>query len=861
MAKFLKFLIFILYFAFFSVTYSQIRIIEQSFDKTQCPESSDWQNSPTRKIVSLNSNWTIYVPNYPEDKSRTSVPSTFIGASSLIYQRDFEITAEELDKYKISLDFKGLNYGVEISLNNLVIFKQQVGEIPFEIELPTDIIKTGSPNRLSLTIIHDLDDQNTIPMKQRFLFPANNGGIIGDINLVFVPKLNISKANVEYSLSDKLDKVEIKANICIDDQSSIADTLLSNNPREAFQVKIDLHVDDQVQSTLFELDQNFRNTKDSSSIFTIDVTNPALWSPSSPNVYKADIQLLFDDQIIDQTSTSFTVYSFVKTENGFKLNNENFVISGVSYIPSEPEYGNLISCEKLRDDLTFIKETGFNTVRFAKEIPSVDALKICQEVGLFSFIEIPINSVTDELAEQNEFTIRAKDFLKNFCNYYGKISGVIAVGVGSSYLPNSTIQLQLATELAEVVKEETDKLSYASFITVPVSPVENLDLYGIELYSKLIDDYSDKFESAISQLGQSSLFISDAVYPTFNGGTNGHLTPNSFESQAKYYSDLFGEITEQKINGYFLGPIMDYSGDYTSFYAGYDENSEYAVGIVDKDKNENRLAYKVINSKLLKKNRVTIPIGNKKDDAPIFFILTSLFLSVVMALLINSKRKFREDSTRALLRPYNFFADIRDHRIMSGFHTIVLMLVLGAANSLLFTNLLYFFRSNMLFEKLLLSFGSVTLTKTIGYLAWHPVQSFFYLYILSIVAMFVITLLIKLASFFRKNKVYYSSIFYAHVWALLPLTLLLPVELILYKVLTADAINWALYLIIGVYLLWLLQRVLKGIYVIFDSRPGLTYFYGLLLIALVVGGTILYYQLTESTIWHIFNAIEQYKLI
>jgi len=49
-------------------------------------------------------------------------------------------------------------------------------------------------------------------------------------------------------------------------------------------------------------------------------------------------------------------------------------------------------------------------------------------------------------------------------------------------------------------------------------------------------------------------------------------------------------------------------------------------------------------------------------------------------------------------------------------------------------------------------------------------------------------------------------------------------------------------------LLWSFYRLIKGIYVIFDVNPGTVYFYSILLVLLIAGGFILYYQVTNSVI-------------
>jgi len=227
--------------------------------------------------------------------------------------------------------------------------------------------------------------------------------------------------------------------------------------------------------------------------------------------------------------------------------------------------------------------------------------------------------------------------------------------------------------------------------------------------------------------------------------------------------------------------------------------------------------------------------------------------------LINTKKKFREDATRALLRPYNFFADIRDHRILSGIHSSILMLILAGSASLLTTIILFYLRNDILFEKLLLSFASTRLMHAISYLAWNPQICFAVIFIVAVLKFGLLSLLIKFGSFFVKTKVSLSNIYFTVVWAFLPLTLFLPVELVLFKVLVMDVANSVVISVIIVFYLWMLFRLLKGVYVIFDVRPLLVYLYSFMFIFVLLGGILLKYQLTHSVIYYLSNAVKQYN--
>jgi hypothetical protein len=123
----------------------------------------------------------------------------------------------------------------------------------------------------------------------------------------------------------------------------------------------------------------------------------------------------------------------------------------------------------------------------------------------------------------------------------------------------------------------------------------------------------------------------------------------------------------------------------------------------------------------------------------------------------------------------------------------------------------------------------------------------------------ILTFIIKIVSYSIKTRIETASIFYSIVWALLPFTLLLPVELILYKILAAYGINIYAVVFFFVFWLWILQRTIKGVHVIFDVRPMIVYFYSFLAMFIIVGGILIYYQLTNSTLFYLSNTFKQYS--
>ncbi|MCK7527410.1 MAG: hypothetical protein MZV64_62295 [Ignavibacteriales bacterium] len=147
--------------------------------------------------------------------------------------------------------------------------------------------------------------------------------------------------------------------------------------------------------------------------------------------------------------------------------------------------------------------------------------------------------------------------------------------------------------------------------------------------------------------------------------------------------------SKNSLLGYFFNSMFDYRSEYASIISGYNEENLLHLGLADENRSTDRISYKVIYAKLNNAEKVTIPIGSKKDDSPMLFIITGILIAIIMGIMINSGKKFREDSSRALLRPYNFFADVRDQRLISGVHTVIMVFIIASTSGLLLSNILF----------------------------------------------------------------------------------------------------------------------------------------------------------------------------
>lgn len=815
----------------------------------------------TRDIISLDGNWKIF-PSDDEKKEKVSisVPSIFEGKGEFVFEKNFSLTNNQLNNNVISLVFFGLNYSADISVNKVIIYRHPGGEFPFTISLPRDILRSDKDNIISVKLSYVLDSKNTIPLRQRFLFPQNFGGIIHDVYLHLTPNVSIKDFEYKTEVDPKSNKAVIALRSIIDNKE-FKRTSDSIDVQTNFRLRTQVFYPDGINSSSLE-DNNFilKQNKQVEIKNSISIASPTFWSPDNPASYIVRLELWRGDKLIDRRDQSVVLFKLESSKDNIFLNGKNFNLYGVTYSPSYYQYGSLSSYERMESDLEKIKQAGFNSVRFSKELPHPYYLRLCEEIGLLAFVELPIANLPEGLAGSQNFVVRSKNYLSSILKAYKNFSAIAAIGFGSSYLFNSDEHRALLSDLSLQVKKNRNILTYASFINYEYKMIDNLDLYGIELLNQTPSDKQKEIENLITAIGKGKLFIGEATYTVNIGQTDGYVNKFSYEAQAKFFDDMFSFYESNKLAGFFANTMYDVRGNFPSIINGYDADNIYRIGLIREDRQQENLAYKVLSARMKNAEKVTIPIGSEKDDAPMIFIITGLLLALLMGVLVNSGRKFREDASRALLRPYNFFADVRDQRIISAYHSLFLALIVALVSSLIFANLFYYIKNNVLFERIILSFGSAGMLSGISYLAWHPTNALIWLFLITVIIMIAITIIIKAASFFVRTKVYLSSVFFTVVWAMLPMVLLIPVGIVLYRLLNAGVGNIYVYIFLVAFFIWLFYRLLKGISVIFDIAAGGIYFYGIVSLFGILVIFLIYYEVNSSVFQYLNLTLKQFNI-
>lgn len=203
---------------------------------------------------------------------------------------------------------------------------------------------------------------------------------------------------------------------------------------------------------------------------------------------------------------------------------------------------------------------------------------------------------------------------------------------------------------------------------------------------------------------------------------------------------------------------------------------------------------------------------------------------------------------RALLRPYNFYSDVRDQRIIPSFQTLVLGLIASLTIGLFVSLLLYNYKYYDVTQYLImLVFPSCFLQEIIYKMIWMPEVSLLLISIFSFILIFVISLIIKIFAFFTRARIYFSDCLIISVWAGAPFVFLLPLAIPLTRLLEInDTFALIAIIVFLVILIWVISRILKSASVVFDKSPAIAYFIGLVILGLIIGIPIGFYQINHQ---------------
>jgi len=277
------------------------------------------------------------------------------------------------------------------------------------------------------------------------------GGIYRDVELISLPKQHFSLNDfasdgfyVDYkNVSQAYATIQITA-------------LLDNDATTNKNAFLDIQLFDQNNKVVKFYTEKLDLPALASNKYVItlpEISGPQLWSPDNPYLYTLKLTLSENGIILDTKTSPIGFRWFnVDPNKGLFLNGKPLKLIGVNHHQDYQGLGNAVPVNLQLEDIDIIKNMGANVIRIAHYPQTREIYKMCDELGLLVWTEIPIvNKVTDSKAFFDTSLNMQKEHIKQYINH----PSVVMIG----YMNEIFLRMAFDNKASEEEKEQLKKVT------------------------------------------------------------------------------------------------------------------------------------------------------------------------------------------------------------------------------------------------------------------------------------------------------------------------------------------------------------------------------------------------------------------
>lgn len=314
------------------------------------------------RSLDLPHDWSIEGKTHP--KNATGNGGGYFPAGIGWYRKAFQVPNDWKAK-KTAIYFEGVYMNSEVFINGKSLGVYPYGYSSFSYDL-TPYLDFGKENVIAVRV------DNSQQMNSRWY---TGSGIYRHVWMMVADPVrvahwgvNISTPEVSSKKATVLVKTKVKNETASNQHVVVKTHLWNKNSKSAGNgsVRIELPANSEQEVTQ-----------------TIQVSKPMLWTPETPYLYQAQIQVLKDKKVLDDTKTGFGIRSIKFTaENGFQLNGKSVKINGGCVHHDNGCLGAAAFDRAEERKVELLKAAGFNAVRTSHNPPSEAFLDACDKLGL-----------------------------------------------------------------------------------------------------------------------------------------------------------------------------------------------------------------------------------------------------------------------------------------------------------------------------------------------------------------------------------------------------------------------------------------------------------------------------------------------
>jgi len=288
------------------------------------------------------------------------------GASIGSYRRTFDVPTT-WDGRRTVLAFQGVKSAFTVWVNGVEVGYSEDSYSPAEFDI-TDALTAGE-NTIAVRV-HRWSDGSWLENQDMI----DLSGIFRDVEVYSTPTVHLDDHAIVTEFDDAFVDATLTANVEVARYDAVADadtvraTLVSAAGEVVGTDEADLGApgDDAVERTL-----------------TIAVPDAAPWSAESPTLYTLVYEILDGDAVIETVADRVGFREFAIVDGLMTLNGQPLDIKGVNRGEMQPDVGQALTEEQMREDLVLMRQHNITAVRTSHYPASPTLYRLADEIGMY----------------------------------------------------------------------------------------------------------------------------------------------------------------------------------------------------------------------------------------------------------------------------------------------------------------------------------------------------------------------------------------------------------------------------------------------------------------------------------------------
>lgn len=295
------------------------------------------------------------------------------------YRRKLQIK-NPFERGRTLLLFEGAGQKTHVFIASDSVAKHVGGYDEFIVDITDAVARAAPPSsgpaNIPLSVLCDNSrDLEMIPSSLNDFY--RYGGLYRNVWTSCVPEVSLERLHVGVDISNQASAL-IKVRARLYNPAAL---------RDALQVVIQFT--DPTGLVIHSETKSSGTWEGTQDLSIFKLSNPKLWSPSQPSLYRCDAQLTSVHGTMS-VSERFGCRYFEFVEHGpLKLNGERLFLKGTQREEDHAGVGAAMPEDLVRQELLLIKEMGANFVGLGHHQQSRAVLNLCDELGLLVMEQIP----------------------------------------------------------------------------------------------------------------------------------------------------------------------------------------------------------------------------------------------------------------------------------------------------------------------------------------------------------------------------------------------------------------------------------------------------------------------------------------